>query len=144
MWFNFYEPKLSPILSAEEASFGSTLGNIHWELQEMKFYYISTNEIPGELSRENLISSHAKITCYLHMWKYHHCYGFVINHVNTRREISYLRVAMYFPILLLKYTQLWPKNNWVHNKTVNGGVSMSQFWHIKNVFAWNSPKEGAN
>ena len=31
------------------------------------FYYINTNEIPGELSRENLISSHVKITCYLHM-----------------------------------------------------------------------------
>ena len=30
-------------------------------------YYINTNEIPGELSRENLISSHVKITCYLHM-----------------------------------------------------------------------------
>ena len=29
--------------------------------------YINTNEIPGELSRENLISSHVKITCYLHM-----------------------------------------------------------------------------
>ena len=26
-------------------------------------YYIKTNEIPGELSRENLISSHVKITC---------------------------------------------------------------------------------
>ena len=30
-------------------------------------YYINTNEIPGELSRENLISSHVKITCYFHM-----------------------------------------------------------------------------
>ena len=30
-------------------------------------YYINTNEIPGELSRKNLISSHVKITCYLHM-----------------------------------------------------------------------------
>ena len=29
-------------------------------------YYINTNEIPGELSRENMISSHVKITCYLH------------------------------------------------------------------------------
>ena len=29
-------------------------------------YYINTNEIRGELSRENMISSHVKITCYLH------------------------------------------------------------------------------
>ena len=30
-------------------------------------YYINTNEIPSELSRVNLISSHVEITCYLHM-----------------------------------------------------------------------------
>ena len=30
-------------------------------------YYINTNEIPGELLRANMISSHVKITCYLHM-----------------------------------------------------------------------------
>ena len=30
-------------------------------------YYINTNEIPGELSRENMISSHVKITCYFHV-----------------------------------------------------------------------------
>ena len=42
-------------------------------------YYINTNEIPGELSRENLISSRVKITCYLHMWKYHRCYDYIIN-----------------------------------------------------------------
>ena len=36
-------------------------------LSKMMFYSINTNEIPGELSRENLVSSHVKITCYLHM-----------------------------------------------------------------------------
>ena len=35
--------------------------------QNKLFYYINTNEIPGELLCENLISSHVKITCYLHM-----------------------------------------------------------------------------
>ena len=29
------------------------------------FYYINTNEIPGELLRENMIPSHVKITCYV-------------------------------------------------------------------------------
>ena len=29
-------------------------------------YYINTSEIPSELSRENFISSHVKITCYVH------------------------------------------------------------------------------
>ena len=36
-------------------------------LAESIFYYINNNEIPGKLSRENLISSDVKITCYLHM-----------------------------------------------------------------------------
>ena len=32
----------------------------------MHYYYINTDEIPAELSRENMISSHVKITCYFH------------------------------------------------------------------------------
>ena len=28
------------------------------------YYYINTSEIPGELSRVNMISSHVKITCF--------------------------------------------------------------------------------
>ena len=43
------------------------------------FYYINTNEIPGELLHENLIPSRVKITCYLHMWKYHIFYGYIKN-----------------------------------------------------------------
>ena len=51
------------------------------------FYYINTNEIPSELLRENLISSHGKITCYLHMWKYHRCYGFTINRTFQTKKL---------------------------------------------------------
>ena len=29
--------------------------------------YTNTNKIPGELSHENMISSHVKITCYSHL-----------------------------------------------------------------------------
>ena len=36
---------------------------------------MNTNEILGELSRENMISSHVKIACYFHMRKYHRCYA---------------------------------------------------------------------
>ena len=35
-------------------------------LRIISLYYINTNETPGELSHKNLISSHVKITCYLH------------------------------------------------------------------------------
>ena len=41
--------------------------------------YINTNEIPRELSCENLICSHVKIACYLHMRQYHRFYGYIIN-----------------------------------------------------------------
>ena len=37
------------------------------DVERIHYYYINTNEIPGELSRENMISSHMKITCYFHM-----------------------------------------------------------------------------
>ena len=40
---------------------------------------INTNEIPGKLSRKNMISSDVKITCYLHTWNDHCCYGYMIN-----------------------------------------------------------------
>ena len=42
-------------------------------------YYINTSEIPGGLSRENVIPSHVKITCYLHTWKDHRWYRYMIN-----------------------------------------------------------------
>ena len=34
---------------------------------KIAFYYINSGEIPGELSRESMRSSHVKITCYFHM-----------------------------------------------------------------------------
>ena len=37
------------------------------KMSNKTYYYINTNEIPGELLCENLVSSHVKITCYLHM-----------------------------------------------------------------------------
>ena len=47
-------------------------------------YYINTNAIPGELSHENIISSHVKITCYLR-WRDHHCYSYRVNHAFYNR-----------------------------------------------------------
>ena len=39
---------------------------LYYILGDKYIYYINTSEIPGELSRENLISSHVKIASYLH------------------------------------------------------------------------------
>ena len=38
---------------------------LFWVSKNIYFYYINTSEIPSELSSENFISSHVKITCYL-------------------------------------------------------------------------------
>ena len=53
----------------------------HNYISRKEFCYINTSEIPSELSLENLISSHGKITCYRHTWRDHHCYGYIINRV---------------------------------------------------------------
>ena len=39
---------------------------VNKEINNKLHYHINTNEIPGELSCENLIFSLVKITCYLH------------------------------------------------------------------------------
>ena len=51
-------------------------------------YFIKTNEILGELSRDN-ISSHVKTTCYLHTWKDHRCYGYIINRAYLSEMVWY-------------------------------------------------------
>ena len=54
-------------------------------------YYINTNEIPGELSRENLISSHVKIS--------HLCYGYIINrafHTKKLFKVKWFGISLVF------------------------------------------------
>ena len=51
----------------QETENGGFENALVWTGPNISIYYINTNEIPGELSRENMISSHVKITCYLHM-----------------------------------------------------------------------------
>ena len=57
-----------------------SLGRINecksWRAEWKSLYHIiTTDEIPGELSHENMISS--QITCYsLHTQKDHHCYDY--------------------------------------------------------------------
>lgn len=40
---------------------------------------IKINDIQGELLLENIISSHLKIACYLHMWKDLCCFGYILS-----------------------------------------------------------------
>ena len=54
-----------------------------------RFNCITTVDIPGELSCENLISPHIKIMCYLHMWKDDHCYVYMTNCTFCNRNNSW-------------------------------------------------------
>ena len=68
-------------------------------------YYINTSEIPSELSRENFISSYMKITCYLHMWRDHRRYGYIINRAFESKLIRYF-TGVYI-INRILHTRLW-------------------------------------
>lgn len=70
----------SPVLAWEHsvmwhvqtiASKGKDLMNYNY------LHYTKTNKIPGKLLHKN-ISSHSK-TCYLHVWKDHRCYDYIVN-----------------------------------------------------------------
>ena len=63
------------------------LRNVLFNKDNKIIYHINANEIPGELSHKNLIYSHMKITCYLHMRKYHCCYGYIINHAFHTKKL---------------------------------------------------------
>ena len=67
-------------------------------------YYINTNEIPGKLSRENMISSRVKIACYFHMWKYHRCYGYIINRAFRRKKLFQWNVWYFIGAYIINRT----------------------------------------
>ena len=82
-------------------------------------YYINTSEIPSELSCENFISSHVKITCYLHTWRDHRHYGYIIkcaffsgvyiiNRIlHARLWIWILSYRVQLDILLIRCSHSW-------------------------------------
>ena len=72
---------------------------------EMYVYYINTSEIPNELSRENFISSHVKITCYLYTSRDHRRYDYIINGASESKLIWYF-TGVYI-INRILHTRLW-------------------------------------
>ena len=68
-------------------------------------YYITTIEILSGLFRENFISSHVKITCYLHMRRDHRRYGYIINRAFESKPIWYF-TGVYI-INRILHTRLW-------------------------------------
>ena len=80
------------------------------------FHYIKTSEIPGELSRENFISSHMKKTCYLHTWRDHRRYAYIIN-----RTWYFTGVYIINRIL---HARLWI---WILSSRVQLGISLVRY-----------------
>ena len=97
------------------------------------FYYINTNEIPGELSRENMISSHVKITCYFHMWKYHCCYGALHNKSRLSQEKNCFNEMVWYFIGV-----------YIINRTLHGRLRIRNFSSrvenislVRGAYLWN-------
>ena len=64
---------------------------------------------------ENLISSHVKITCYLHMWKYRLCYGYIIYRAfHTKKLLKWNDLVIHWCLYLAlkKYFTSEPANEW--------------------------------
>ena len=98
------------------------------------FYYINNNEIPGELSRENLISSHVKITCYLHMWKYYRCYGYIINRAfHTKKLLKWNGLVVHW-CLYNKQNITWPLGYTKFLFSCWKNISLARCAHSWNTF----------
>ena len=97
-------------------------------------YYINTNEIPSELSRKNLISSHVKITCYLHMWKYHHCYGLIINRTFQTKNFLSKMVWHFIGVYIINRILHGRLEIWNFSSCVEKNISLVRCTHSWIIF----------
>ena len=90
------------------------------------FYYINTSEIPGELSRENFISSRD------------HClYGYIINNVFESKPIWYF-TGVYIINRIVKYkrhvlveSSCWPLEDKIHIHARACNILCTSLQHAK-------------
>ena len=102
--------------------------------ENIHIYYINTNEIPGELSHENLISSHVKITCYLHMWKYHLCYGYITNCAfHTKKPLKWNGLVFHW-CSYNKKNITWPLGDTKFLFSCWWNISLIRCTHSWNIF----------
>ena len=101
-------------------------------------YYINTSEIPSELSRENFISSHVKITCYLHTWRDHRRYGYIINRAFESKLIWYFTGVYTINRLLrvqLDVSRVSAANSWDIELSPR---RMDVKWYMKCFIYWTA------
>ena len=87
-------------------------------------YYINTSEIPSERCCENFISSQVKITCYLHTWRDHRRYGYIINRAFESKLIWYFTGV--YVINRILHARLW---TWILFSRVHLDISLVRCAH---------------
>ena len=103
-------------------------------LENVFIININTNEIPGELSCENLISSHVKRTCYLQMWKYHRCYGYIISCTfHTKKLLKWNGLVVHW-CLYNKENITWPLGDTKFLFSCWKNISLVHCAHWRNIF----------
>ena len=66
-----------------------------------------------------MITSHVKITCYFHMWKYHRCYGYIINcAVHRKKLFQWNGLVLHWCLKL------------IINRTLHGRFLMLKIFHL--------------
>ena len=92
--------------------------------------------MPGELSGENLISSHVKITCYLHMWKYHRCYGYIIYHAfHTKKLLKRNGLVAHWCLYnKINRTLHGCLEIWNFSSRIEKNISLIHCIHLWNIF----------
>ena len=89
---------------------------------------------PGELSCENLIFSPVKITSYLHMWKYHCCYGFIINRAfHTKKLLKWNGLVLHW-CLYNNWNITWPLGDTKFLFSCWKNISLIHCAHLWNIF----------
>ena len=94
-------------------------------------YKILYSEILSELSCKDFLSSNMKITCYLHMWRAHCCYGYIINCAFESKLIWYF-TGVYI-INRILHTHLWI---WILSSCVKLNISLVRYVHLCEISCW--------
>ena len=93
-------------------------------------YYINASEIPSELSRENFLSSHVRIKCYLHTWRDHRRYGYIYRAFESKLIWYFTGVYIIKRIL---HTLLWI---WILSSSVQLDISQVSAALTREIWSW--------
>ena len=80
------------------------------------------------------ISSHVKMTCYLHMWKYHRCYDYIINRAfHTKKLLQWNGLVVHW-CLYKKDNITWLLGDTKFLFSCWRNISLIRCTHLWNIF----------